>query len=84
MVSTCVLVPLEPGKGQVVVSALRSASAVEQAHGGRGSSLSLWSRSHDPARVVRKTAGGGGEMGPTATDMVAPVEIGGGDHGALR
>lgn len=83
MVSTCVLVSLEPGKGQEVVSALRSAPAVEQVHAGRGPGLSLSSRSHDPARAVRKTAGGIGEIAPTATHMVAPVEVGGGDHGAL-
>ena len=84
MVSTCVLVPVEPGKGQVVVSLLRSTPAVEQAHAGRGANPSLSSRSHAPARVVRKTVGGGGEIAPTATHMVAPVEVGGGDHGALR
>jgi hypothetical protein len=84
MVSTCVLVPVESGKGQVVVSLLRSTPAVEQAHAGRGPNLSLSSRSHDPARVVRKTAGGGGEIARTATHMVAPVEVGGGDYGALR
>jgi hypothetical protein len=82
MVSTCVLVPVEPGEGQVVVSLLRSTPAVEQAHAGKGPNPSLSSRSHDPARVIRKTAGGGGEIAPT--HMVAPVEVRGGDHGALR
>jgi hypothetical protein len=77
MVSTCVLVPVETGKG-------RSTPAVEQAHAGRGPNPSFSSRSHDPARVVRKTVGGGGEIAPTVTHMVAPVEVGGGDHGALR
>jgi hypothetical protein len=84
MVSTCVLVPVEPGKGQVVVSLLRSTPAVEPAHAGRGPNPSLSSRSPDPARVVRKTAGGGGEIARTATHLVAPVEVGGGDYGALR
>ncbi len=84
MVLTCVLVPVEPGKGQVVGSLLRSTPAVEQAHAGRGPNPSPSSRSHDPARVVRRTAGGGGEIAPTATHMVAPVEVGCGHHGALR